>query len=233
MGTGRVEVFYSIGFNMKLIGFIFLALLGLTYAAPQYQDGQLHIPDKCSDVLAVKVCDNLEAMAKRLKLKAEDVTKAVVDAVKKGKTSSIEIYNAAKDFLMNEVVNKKCEDFTTQENCQKLRKVAAFMKLNAEKVEEFVRKAVAEGAVQAADIYAKAMEYYKNEIKTKKCEDFLSVGQCTQLRNIAAKLKVKFDDLEEAIKDAYLETLGDAKVLVTKVIAVLKDYALNTKCEDL
>jgi len=233
MGTGRVEVFYSIGFNMKLIGFIFLALLGLTYAAPQYQDGQLHIPDKCSDVLAVKVCDNLEAMAKRLKLKAEDVTKAVVDAVKKGKTSSIEIYNAAKDFLMNEVVNKKCEDFTTQENCQKLRKVAAFMKLNAEKVEEFVRKAVAEGAVQAADIYAKAMEYYKNEIKTKKCEDFLSVGQCTQLRNIAAKLKVKFDDLEETIKDAYLETLGDAKALFTKVIAVMKDYALNTKCEDL
>lgn len=50
------------------------------------------------------------------------------------------------------------------------------MKLNAEKVEEFVRKAVAEGAVQAADIYAKAMEYYKNEIKTKKCEDLLSVS---------------------------------------------------------
>ena len=101
---------------MKLIGFIFLALLGLTYAAPsQYQDGQLHIPDKCSDVLAVKVCDNLEAIAKRLKLKAEDVTKAVVDAVKKGKTSSIEIYNAAKDFLINEVATKKCEDFTTAE----------------------------------------------------------------------------------------------------------------------
>ena len=57
--------------------------------------------------------------------------------------------------------------------------------------------------------------------------------QCTQLKNLAAKLKVKFDDLEEAIKDAYLETLGDAKALVTKVIAVLKDYALNTKCEDL
>ncbi|XP_066925904.1 uncharacterized protein [Clytia hemisphaerica] len=218
---------------MKLIGFIFLALLGLTYAAPQYQDGQLHIPDKCSDVLAVKVCDNLEAIAKRLKLKAEDVTKAVVDAVKKGKTSSVEIYNAAKDFLINEVATKKCEDFTTVENCQKLRKVAAFMKLNAEKVEEFVRKAVAEGAVQAADIYAKAMEYYKNEIKTKKCEDLLSVSQCTYLRNLAGKLKVKFDDLEDAIKDAYLETLGDAKALVTKVVAVLKDYALNTKCEDL
>lgn len=50
------------------------------------------------------------------------------------------------------------------------------MKLNAAKVEEIVIKAVAEGAVQAKDIYAKAMEYYKNELSTKKCEDFLSVS---------------------------------------------------------
>lgn len=46
--------------------------------------------------------------------------------------------------------------------------------MNAAKVEEFVIKAIAEGAVQAKDIYAKALEYYKAEIATKKCEDFLS-----------------------------------------------------------
>ena len=105
---------------MKVIGFIFLALLGISYAFPpplpsNNDSGKIHIPNKCSDVLAVKVCDNLVSMSKRLKLKAEDVTKAVVDAVKQGKTSSQEIYEASKDFLKKEVLTKKCEDFTTAE----------------------------------------------------------------------------------------------------------------------
>lgn len=101
---------------MKVFGFVILALLGVTYAfpppLPSDDDGKIHIPNKCSDVLAVKVCENLVAIAKRLQLKADDVTKAVVDAVKQGKTSSIEIYQAAKDFLKKEVLAKKCEDFT-------------------------------------------------------------------------------------------------------------------------
>lgn len=54
------------------------------------------------------------------------------------------------------------------------------LKIKASKVEELVVNVVAEGAVQAKEIYAKAMEYYKKEIATKKCEDFISksVSQC-------------------------------------------------------
>jgi len=99
-----------------LVILVLTAFLALTYALPpplHDNGGKLHIPDKCSDVLAVKVCNNLEQLAKRLKLKSEDVTKAVIDAVKKGKSSSTEIYNAAKDFLIKEVMSKKCEDFTS------------------------------------------------------------------------------------------------------------------------
>lgn len=40
-------------------------------------------------------------------------------------------------------------------------------------------------------------------------------------------------EIEEDIKEAYLEYLGDAKLMVKKVIDVMKDYAMNTKCEDL
>lgn len=48
------------------------------------------------------------------------------------------------------------------------------LKLKASKVEELVVDIVAEGKVQAKEIYAKAMEYYKKEIATKTCEDFMS-----------------------------------------------------------
>lgn len=103
---------------MKAVVLFLAASLALTYALPPplHDDGsKVHIPDKCSDVLAVKVCNNLEQLAKRLKLKSEDVVKAVKEAVKNGKTSSIEIYSAAKDFLVKEVMSKKCEDFTSAE----------------------------------------------------------------------------------------------------------------------
>lgn len=104
---------------MKIIAFLLVALLGVSYAfpppLPSKDDSKVHIPEKCSDVLAVKVCQNLEAIAVRLQLKAKDVTRAVIDAVKQGKTSSMEIYEVAKEFLKKEVLSKKCEDFTTAE----------------------------------------------------------------------------------------------------------------------
>ena len=53
------------------------------------------------------------------------------------------------------------------------------------------------------------------------------------MRIIAAKLKLNMKEIEEDIKEAYLEKLGDAKLMVKKVIDVMKDYAMNTKCEDL
>jgi len=222
---------------MKVIGFVIVALLGVTYAfpppLPSNDDGKIHIPNKCSDVLAVKVCENLVAIAKRLRLNADVVTKAVVDAVKQGKTSSIEIYQASKDFLKKEVLSKKCEDFTAAETCDKLRKVAAMLKLKSSKVEEMVVDIVAEGSVQAKEIYAKAMEYYKKEIATKTCQDFLSQNNCMRLNLVRSILKGGAIQLEEAIKEAYLEYLGDAQLMVKKVIDVMKDYAMNTKCEDL
>lgn len=221
---------------MKIIAFLLVALLGVSYAfpppLPSKDDSKVHIPEKCSDVLAVKVCQNLEAIAVRLQLKAKDVTRAVIDAVKQGKTSSMEIYEVAKEFLKKEVLSKKCEDFTTAEYCEKLRKVAALLKVKASKVEELVIEAVAEGSVLAKDIYVKAMEYYKKEIKTKTCEDFISSSNCNKLRDIANKLNLKVQNLEDAIKEAYLEKLGDAKEMFTEVIEVIRDYALNTRCED-
>lgn len=93
--------------------FILLALLAVTFA--DNDGGKLHIPNKCEDVLAVKVCDKLKKTAETLKLKSEEVKKGLVDAYTKGKKTAIEIEAAVNDFLVNQVLNKKCEDFTTVE----------------------------------------------------------------------------------------------------------------------
>jgi len=95
-----------INFSMKLA--IFFALVALSCA-------KVHIPEKCEDVLAVEVCDRLERTAKALKLKSEEVKTATLEAYKKGKKTAEEIEKAVNDFLVNKVLNKKCEDLTSVE----------------------------------------------------------------------------------------------------------------------
>ena len=97
---------------MKLA--IFFALLALTFAQNPAQY-QLHIPSKCEDVLAVKVCDRLRNTAATLKLKSEEVKNAVVSAYQQGKVKAEEVEKAVNDFLVNKVLNKKCEDLTSVE----------------------------------------------------------------------------------------------------------------------
>lgn len=65
------------------------------------------------------------------------------------------------------------------------------LKLKASKVEEMVVDIVAEGSVQAKEIYDKAMKYYKKEIATKTCEDFMSksVSQVYLLNQCLEDLK--------------------------------------------
>lgn len=94
--------------------FILLALLAVAFADTS-NDGKLHIPNKCEDVLAVKVCDRLKKTAETLKLKSEEVKKGLIDAYTKGKQTATEIEAAIDDFMVNQVLNKKCEDFTTVE----------------------------------------------------------------------------------------------------------------------
>lgn len=53
----------------------------------------------------------MREIAQALKLQISKVDDAIVDAAIKGIVSAPAVYRAAKDFLMNEVINKNCEDF--------------------------------------------------------------------------------------------------------------------------
>lgn len=196
---------------MKLA--IFFALLALTFAQNPAQY-QLHIPSKCEDVLAVKVCDRLRNTAATLKLKSEEVKNAVVSAYQQGKVKAEEVEKAVNDFLVNKVLNKKCEDLTSVENCNKLRELAAEMKIQADKVAEFIVKQIA-------------------ILKTKTCEDMLDADNCNKLRDLAGKLKIKADALKEMVIASYIKTKANAKQAVVEAYNKVKDYVMATKCEDM
>lgn len=223
---------------MKVVLFTLSLLVASIAALPppyydQVQDDKIHIPEKCEDVLSVKVCNQLEETAKNLKLTSDQVKDAVIDAVKNGKTKSEEIYNSAKDFLQQKVLSKKCEDFTSPDNCAKLRDLAKKLKIKAADVEKFVIQAVADGAVKVNDLYNKVLDYYKKEVATKKCEDFLSKTNCDRIRDVAATFKIKADALEKAFVEAVMKAYIEGKDVLTETFNKLKDLAKNTTCEDL
>lgn len=193
--------------------FIFFALFALSFAESPAQY-QLHIPTKCEDVLAVKVCDRLRNTAATLKLKSEEVKNAVVDAYKNGKVQAQEIEKAVNDFLVNKVLNKKCEDLTSVENCNKLRKLAVDMKVQVDKVAEFIVKQIA-------------------VLKTKTCEDILDADNCNKLKDLAAKLKIKAGKVQEMIVDAYIKAKAQGTQVVVEAFNKVKEYVMATRCEDM
>ena len=57
------------------------------------------------------MCNKLKSIALSIKLKTGIVKDAVVDAVKKGKNTTEDIYNSVKTFYLEKIMDKQCQDF--------------------------------------------------------------------------------------------------------------------------
>lgn len=57
------------------------------------------------------MCNKLKSIALSIKLKTGIVKDAVVDAVKKGKNTTVDIYNSVKTFYLEKIKDKQCQDF--------------------------------------------------------------------------------------------------------------------------
>lgn len=218
---------------MKAILSILLVSFVLYASAEELRLVRRDLPKVCEDVLAQDLCVKLRGIAQALKLQISKVDDAIVDAAIKGLVSAPAVYSAAKAFLMNEVINKSCEDFLSPPVCTKLRQVAAALKIKAEKVEEFVKAAIVEGITQGTAIYVKVVDFMKKEVLSKTCVDFLAPRVCDKLKEIAAKLKVNIVKLNEMIVSAVVAGYQNRDDIYNNVIVFMKDEVLSTTCEDL
>jgi len=217
---------------MKFIVSVLLLSFVLYTSAEDLTLVRRDLPKTCEDVLAQDLCAKLREIAAALKIKVEKVDDAIKDALIKGLVSSPEIYRQAKAFLKNEVLDKKCEDFLAPGVCTKLRAIAAALKIKAEKVEEAVREVVGEGVTKATEIYVKVVEFMKREVLSKTCVDFLAPRVCDKLKEIAAKLKVKIEKLNELVVDAVIAGYNNRQEIYDNVVSFIKEEVLSKTCED-
>merc|ERR1711962_219470 len=188
----------------------------------------------CEDILSESVCAALKKAAEKLKVKAAEVDKIVREAVKKGITKAKEIIKIVRAKIVELATNFKCEDALAADVCAKIREVAADLKIKMDKVMKVMKEIIAKGITKAKEIIEKIKKHFfpDNELTLVKCEDVLSAKVCTELREVAAKLKVKVEEIDNIIRKLVKEKITDAKRIIKEVREKLIQLAKNFKCTD-
>merc|ERR1711973_492955 len=160
----------------------------------------------------------------------------VREAVKKGITKAKEIIKIVRAKIIEMATNFKCEDALAADVCAKLREIAAELKIKFAEVMKVMKQIIAKGVVEAKKIieYIKKHFFPGQELmeNTITCEDILSAKVCTELRDIAKRMKVKVAEIDAIIRQLVKEKITEAKVIIEKVKAKLVELAKNFKCTD-
>merc|ERR1712193_309417 len=185
----------------------------------------------CEEVLADNVCKALREAAKILKVKVEEIDAAVREALDKGLTKAKEIIAFVRAKIESFVHDFKCEQVLDEGICAEIHEIAALIKVDAAKVDAFIRDLVVKGITKAKEIIEAIKKHFFPGVEGElinviTCEDVLSAKVCHDLRAIAAKLKVKIEKIDEIIRQLVKEK-------IKKVREKLVELATNFKCTDI
>merc|ERR1712141_601909 len=157
-------------------------------------EGELEIVIKCEHVLSDKVCKQLREIAEKLKIGAEIIDKYIREAIAKGMTKAHEIIAYIKEKMI--AISKiTCEDVISKDICDKIREVAAKLKIKFDAVIKVMKEAIAKGLSKIKDIIDYIKKHFFPQLEGElenviTCEEVLSDKVCKELREIAEKLKL-------------------------------------------
>merc|ERR1719317_483833 len=192
----------------------------------------------CEDILSEKVCATLKEAAKKLKVKVEMVDKIVREAVAKGITKAKEIIKLVRQKIIDMATNLKCEDVLRADWCDKIKEVAAAMKIKFETVMKVMKEIIAKGITKAKEIIEEIKKHFfpsgeldidENAIT---CEEVLAEKICKSLYDAAKKLKVKAEIVDKIIREAIEKGITKADEIIKLVREKIVELATNFKCED-
>merc|ERR1719320_2050582 len=165
------------------------------------------------------------------------VDKIVREAVAKGITKAKEIIKLVRQKIIDMATNLKCEDVLKAEWCDKIKEVAAAMKIKYETVMKVMKEIVAKGITKAKEIIEEIKKHFfpSAELMIEDaitCEDILSEKVCATLKEAAKKLKVKVEMVDKIVREAVAKGITKAKEIIKLVRQKIVDMATNFKCED-
>jgi len=184
----------------------------------------------CEKVLKPEVCQQLRDSAAKLKEKAGEVNEAVRAAIQKHLSNAQQILQSVQDFLVEKANNFKCEDALSEATCQKIDKIAELLKLKISDVNLAIKEVIVRGAVQAKEIYARAVAFLRDRVVNAKCEDLVSKDTCDKVRDFVSKVHGNAQDVMTAVKEAITEGAANPADIVNKAVDYIK---AKLSCENI
>merc|ERR1712141_25079 len=168
-------------------------------------EGELENVITCEEVLSDKVCKELREIAEKLKIGAKIVDQFIREALEKGKRKAKEIIAYIKEKMV--AISKiTCEDVISKDICDKIREVAAKLKIKFDAVIKVMKEAIAKGLSRIKDIIDYIKKHFfpqlEGELNVITCEDILSEKICHDLREAAKKLKIKVEAIDKLVREA-------------------------------
>jgi len=197
---------------------------------------QKYLKEKVEKILAKlkELRGMTEAAYQKIKAKIDEILKSgKFQALVKFIKDLISKYYPQSDALpMTIDMPKTCEDLLSAETCAKIKEMAAKMGLKAEEVMAAIKKAVESGVTDAKELYAKIVLY----LRELSCEKVLGEARCAKIKEIAAKLGLKAEEVMAAVKKAIESGVTDAKELYAKIVQYLSELTCEkvlgqTKCD--
>merc|ERR1719244_2597247 len=149
-----------------------------------------------------------------MKVMKDIISKGITEAKKIIEYIKKHFFPAHVELVENEIV---CEEILAESVCAALKKAAEKLKVKAAEVDRIVREAVKKGITKASEIIkivrAKIIELATNF----KCEDALSAEACAKIREVAAIVHVKFEEVMKVIKEVIAKGITKAKEIIEEI----------------
>merc|ERR1711936_946848 len=100
-----------------------------------------------------------------------------------------------------------------------------------------IKDIIAKGITKAKEIIDEIKKHFFPQLEGElvnlvKCEDVLSPQVCSKMREIAAKLKIKVEEVDRIIRELVAKKITEAKELIKHLREKLIELATNFKCTD-
>merc|ERR1711936_1061298 len=173
---------------------------------------------KCEDILDEDICKKVREVAAKVKVEMKKVEEVMKKIVAKGIVKVQEIIKKIKEyFFPSELENALvCEEILSDKVCAALRKAAEKLKIGAKIVDDLIRKALEKGYRKASDIIKYICDKMVSMSKIH-CTDILSEKACAKIKELAGKVRVKFEKVIAFMKNVVAKGVTKAKEIIKKI----------------
>merc|ERR1711973_763358 len=191
----------------------------------------------CEEILSDKVCHDLREVAKKFKIKAEEIDKLVREALDKELRKAKDIIHYIRTKIVDMATNFKCTDALSEDVCAKIKEIAAKFKVDYQKVMKVIKDIIAKGITKAKEIIDEIKKHFFPQLEGElvneiTCEEILAEKVCHDLREAAKKFKIKVEVIDQLVREALDKELRKAKDIIHYIRTKIVDMAKNFKCTD-